>query len=107
MFALDKPIRLVVVLCYFYHRMDILEMSVIPTRSDKDQLKLTMKYYCNCPRRVFTGKLQSLKSYVFSLEKNTILPVAQSNASNRTFLGVKKVRFHALQISIAVGFEKK
>ena len=80
-------------------------MSVIPARSDKDQLRLTMKY-CNCPRRIFTGKLQSLKSYVFSLEKNTILPVAQSNASNRAFLGVKKVRFHALQISIAVGFEK-
>ncbi len=81
-------------------------MRVVPARSDKDQLKLTMKYNCNCPRRVFTGKLQSLKSYVFSLEKNTIFPVAQSNASDRTFWGVKKVRFHALQISIAVGFEK-
>jgi len=81
-------------------------MRVVPARSDKDQLKLTMKYYCNYPRRVFTGKLQSLKSYVFSLEKNTIFPVAQSNASDRTFWGVKKVRFHALRISIAVGFEK-
>lgn len=81
-------------------------MRVVPARSDKDQLKLTTKYNCNCPRRVFTGKLQSLKSYVFSLEKNTILPVAQSKASDRTFWVVKKVRFHALQISIAVGFEK-
>ena len=81
-------------------------MRVVQARSDKDQFKLTMKYYCNCPRRVFTGKLQSLKSYVFNLEKNTIFPVAQSNESNRTFWGVKKVRFHALQISIAVGFKK-
>ena len=82
-------------------------MRVVQARSDKDQFKLTMKYYCNCPRRIFTGKLQSLKSYVFNLEKNTIFPVAQSNESNRTFWGVKKVRFHALQISIAVGFKKK
>ena len=83
-----------------------MKMRVVPARSDKDQLKLTTKYNCNCPRRVFTGKLQSLKSYVFSLEKNTILPVAQSKASDRTFWVVKKVRFNALQISIAVGLEK-
>ncbi len=47
----------------------------------------------------FAGKLQTVKSYLFNLEKSSKTPVARCKTLFRTFLAAKSVRFRSLQFS--------